>query len=162
MLMPNEIGVVNITDFDSLQKSLQAESPDEVALIIAMARHCKILLTKKFHTQIESTGLKLLLPNGNENMVPSNAIDTVREVVELLAVNEFDSDRKMMSVLVRYKPTEGSSRTVLLCKGADSSMFQNCVSSLNPFTNKVYIQFLPHNLLTTCYFYFITVYEFCG
>ena len=43
------------------------------------------------------------------------------ETWSILAVNKFDSDRKRMSILLRSPPEFGEF-TVLLCKGADSSM----------------------------------------
>lgn len=48
------------------------------------------------------------------------------EIWEVLAVNKFDSDRKRMSVLVR-SPEKLGSITMLLCKGADSSMLDSRV-----------------------------------
>lgn len=128
MLMPDEKGQVNITDTESLTASLQAESPDEVALILAAAKHCGVLVTKRNGHEVESLGLNLYTDPSVEEQHDSVLSN---EKVELLAVNEFDSDRKMMSVLVRI-PSSG--RIVLYCKGADSSMLKSCDPRANPYT----------------------------
>ena len=39
-----------------------------------------------------------------------------------MAINEFDSDRKMMSVLIKIIDGSGQGKIFLLCKGADSSV----------------------------------------
>lgn len=46
----------------------------------------------------------------------------------LLAVNEFESDRKRMSVVVRC---EEDGRLLLLCKGADTSTLPRCMTSID-------------------------------
>lgn len=144
LLMPDANGQVNIHDYRSLVSCLQAESADEVALITAAAIHCGVLLTHRSGSKIAAKGLYPEFPARQER-----GIEEVEEEVELLAVNEFDSDRKMMSVLVRMpegvtltwdgKGSSGvkaapTSRLFLLCKGADSSMLKNCRSGTNPFT----------------------------
>eukprot|EP01038_Epipyxis_sp_PR26KG_P013375 gene13375-17935_t len=143
MLMPNALGQVNIQDLETLTRSLQAESPDEVALILAVAKYNGILLTKNYNNQIESNGLILSksnsVSNGSQSIIANNNNNNDSEKVEVLAINHFDSDRKMMSVMVRIIPPQNSnqsSRIVLLCKGADSSMFANCDKTLNPFYSK--------------------------
>lgn len=123
MLMPDQFGAVNISTTDELVESLQAESPDEVALILAGARHCGRLLTKRGNRFLES--IELSSSTSKQSKAP--------ERVEVLAVNEFESDRKMMSILLRI-PDGGNTRIVLLCKGADSSMLKNCSESANPYT----------------------------
>jgi len=112
MLMPDSVtGKLDVTDFDSLMACLQAESPDEVALVEASALHAKVLLIDRDANQMtmRSTG-------------PSGAL--VDETYEILAINEFESDRKRMSVLVRTRGDPGGS--ILLCKGADTSMLPEC------------------------------------
>lgn len=172
MLMPDEKGRVNVTDMDSLAKCLQAESPDEVSLILAAAEHCGVLLTARNAHYIECKGLQKYWDmegqqqqqqstakgaKANKDSDESKDSDDASkgvsadyrgpaETVELLAVNEFDSDRKMMSILLRYTDTDlpdgksssqgaASSRIVLLCKGADSSMLRNCVNEATPYTS---------------------------
>ena len=55
--------------------------------------------------------------------------DAVRtDAYEVLAVNEFTSARKRMSVLVR----DASGRTRLLLKGADAAVFARCVDETSP------------------------------
>ena len=169
MLMPDEEGKVTVTDLQSLNKCLQAESPDEVALISSAAEHCGVLLTGRNAHYIECRGLQKYQysdmqrrrpaaaagrgsgrrieerKNDDESgagseYAPTNKYSGPSEQVELLAVNEFDSDRKMMSVLVRYTDTDvdcvgaPSSRIMLLCKGADSSMLRNCSADRTPYT----------------------------
>lgn len=129
MLMPDAQGKVLINDTESLTAALQAESPDEVALILAAAKHCGVLVTKRNGHEVESQGLNLYTDPSTEELHDSASLTS--EKVELLAVNEFDSDRKMMSVLIRL-PSNG--RIFLYCKGADSSMLKNCDSRANPYT----------------------------
>lgn len=157
---------VSISDLDTLKASLNAESPDEVALITAAAQHCGVLLTVRNGNSIESKGMERYAYNstyanstfntpGSDGQAGTNAVITPvdgsaasfagpSERVELLAVNEFDSDRKMMSVLVRFTDIAGpagsgrgdeqpKSRVFLLCKGADSSVLRYCRRENTPF-----------------------------
>ena len=169
---------MKISDLATLKSSLNAESPDEVALITAAAQHCGVLLTVRNGNSIESKGMERYAYNpayaNNTFNTPAtaasaggagaagatsakagtNAIITPvdgsaasvagpTERLELNAVNEFDSDRKMMSLLVRITDTAGpcvsdfsraglaeaavpKSRIFLLCKGADSSVLKYC------------------------------------
>ena len=138
MLMPDTTGAVAITDLNSLKASLNAESPDEVALIVAAAQHCGALLTSRNGNSIESKGMERYKYSSTPSKGETEPVDGSAasftgptERLELLAVNEFDSDRKMMSVLVRItdiagpcatnggsgKGEEASSRIFLLCKG---------------------------------------------
>jgi hypothetical protein len=144
------VRTVSITDLSSLKSSLNAESPDEVALIVAAAQHCGALLTVRNGNSMESRGMERyaynsVYANSTFNTagaggasVPAittpvdgsaSSFQGPTERIELLAVNEFDSDRKMMSVLVRYTDIAGpcaatgtredapKSRIFLLCKG---------------------------------------------
>ena len=74
------------------------------------------------------------------------------ESVKILAINEFDSKRRCMSVVVRVaSPTAVDSTAedesseivwgppILYCKGADSSMFTNCVNSYYLDTCKIHV-----------------------
>lgn len=106
----------------------QAESPDEVALVLGAA-DADVILVKR---------------DSEVATVASAASGQPREMIKILAVNEFDSRRKCMSVVVRVaKPAvpsgeerEGTGEKehqevewgppVLLCKGADSSVFSAC------------------------------------
>lgn len=158
MLMPDASGSVLITDLTTLKASLNAESPDEVALIVAAAQHCGALLTVRNGNSMESKGMERyaynsVYANSTFNTTGADATSAITtpvdgsaasftgptERIELLAVNEFDSDRKMMSVLVRLTDIAGpcaamgnardekpSSKIFLLCKGADSSVLKNC------------------------------------
>jgi magnesium-transporting ATPase (P-type) len=95
----------------------------------AAADHCGALLTARSNNDVSSSGLGPL----KANAAAANAVETV----QLLAVNAFDSDRKMMSVLVSIAAADvgdnstSSDKTedvryFLLCKGADSSMLALC------------------------------------
>lgn len=107
MLMPDAVtGELNVNDFDSLMSCLQAESPDEVALVEASALFANTLLIDRDAT---SMTIRCTAKSGH----------TIDEKYELLAINEFESDRKRMSLLVRIPGEKGS---ILLCKGADTSM----------------------------------------
>lgn len=71
---------------------------------------------------------KTASPSGASSKYSGTQVKTVddgvaphRETWPILAINKFDSDRKRMSVLVRSPPELGSV-SMLLCKGADSSM----------------------------------------
>ncbi|KAG4116536.1 hypothetical protein ERO13_D12G176100v2 [Gossypium hirsutum] len=87
--------------------SYEAESPDEAAFVIA-AR----VLGFEFHNRTQtSISLHELDP------VPGKRVN---RLYKLLNVLEFDSTRKRMSVIVRDE--EG--KLLLLCKGADSVMFE--------------------------------------
>ncbi len=111
MLMPDQItGQVNVTDLKSLLGCLQAESPDEIALVEAAAEHAGVILVNRSANTIRITS-------------KNQSGHAIEEEFELLAVNEFESDRKRMSVLVRIPGEAGS---VLLCKGADTSMMPFC------------------------------------
>eukprot|EP01032_Pedospumella_encystans_P016667 gene16667-19009_t len=155
MLMPDTTGAVAITDLNSLKASLNAESPDEVALIVAAAQHCGALLTSRNGNSIESKGMERYKYSSTPSKGETEPVDGSAgsftgptERLELLAVNEFDSDRKMMSVLVRItdiagpcatnggsgKGEEAASRIFLLCKGADSSVLKNCLRNGTTYT----------------------------
>ncbi|MBA0592976.1 putative phospholipid-transporting ATPase 9 [Gossypium raimondii] len=87
--------------------SYEAESPDEAAFVIA-AR----VLGFEFHNRTQtSISLHELDPVSGKR---------VNRLYKLLNVLEFDSSRKRMSVIVRDE--EG--KLLLLCKGADSVMFE--------------------------------------
>lgn len=120
MIMPGEGGDEEIKTKEELLERLQAESPDEVALVLCAAQHCGVLLKKRTSHEIVSEGLdKYYLHPG-----------AAQETVELLAVNEFDSDRKMMSVVIKLTSADSAGKTthknLLLCKGADSSIQRHC------------------------------------
>ncbi|CBI27109.3 unnamed protein product, partial [Vitis vinifera] len=89
------------------QVSYEAESPDEAAFVIA-ARELGFEFYKRTQTSIS---LHELDPVSGKK---------VERVYDLLNVLEFNSTRKRMSVIVRNE--EG--KLLLLCKGADSVMFE--------------------------------------
>lgn len=144
MLMPGEGESVDtpVLTEAQLRDRLQAESPDEVALLLFAAAECGVLLQLRSHTEIVSRGLDRYRPlnthtQSTDESSPGdgeNAFVGGEERVQLLAINEFDSDRKMMSVLVRVyahpqTSTQNSKdyKTYLLCKGADSSVL-SCIT----------------------------------
>eukprot|EP01033_Poteriospumella_lacustris_P006930 gene6929-4996_t len=153
MLMPDEAGKQEVDSFEELVERLQAESADEVALILSAADNCGVLLEKRTTTEIVASGLKNYYATGNRTQTMQSA---ATESVELLAVNEFDSDRKMMSVVIRLQtPVTGSpllkSRTMLLCKGADSSVIAKTDPKASKFLNlcKAHIDYFANTGLRT-------------
>ena len=147
MLMPDaHTGDLYVSDMTSLEKCLQAESADEVALVTAAMEHADVLLTQR---DVRSIVVKGLDPAGGagESDSPAATPDNFKEwarspsaqgmerttaggaaesqgseeTSEVLAVSVFDSDRKRMSVLVRI-----AKQVVLLCKGADTSVLPLC------------------------------------
>lgn len=115
MLMPDDHGALEINDLKSLEACLQAESADEVALVIAAAQYAQVYLVARSNVAATVVGLN------TESVSDFNDSETW----EVLALNEFESDRKRMSILMR----SSTNRYVLFCKGADSSMFSNCQQS---------------------------------
>ncbi len=85
----------------------QAASPDELALVRA-AREMGFLMRSRNH---ETVVLELSSP-------PSISITT--ETYDVLNVIEFSSDRKRMSVIVRFP----DGRICVICKGADSVIME--------------------------------------
>ncbi|KAH7840621.1 hypothetical protein Vadar_019315 [Vaccinium darrowii] len=103
-------------DEDTSKVSYEAESPDEAAFVIA-ARELGFEFCKRTQT---SVSLNELDPSSGEK---------VERLYELLNVLEFNSTRKRMSVIVRNK--EG--KLLLLCKGADSVMFERLAKNGREF-----------------------------
>ncbi|KAI4373311.1 hypothetical protein MLD38_011447 [Melastoma candidum] len=85
----------------------EAESPDEAAFVIA-AREVGFEFCNRTQTSISVKELDLA--SGKK----------VERVYQLLNVLEFNSSRKRMSVIVR----DEDGKILLLCKGADSVMFE--------------------------------------
>ncbi|XP_022777023.1 putative phospholipid-transporting ATPase 9 [Durio zibethinus] len=94
-------------DEDTGKVSYEAESPDEAAFVIA-AREVGFEFHKRTQTSISLYEL---------DPVSGRRVD---RLYKLLNVLEFNSSRKRMSVIVRNE--EG--KLLLLCKGADSVMFE--------------------------------------
>ncbi|CAN1312762.1 Putative phospholipid-transporting ATPase 9 [Linum perenne] len=94
-------------DEDTEKVSYEAESPDEAAFVIA-ARELGFEFYKRTQTSISVRELDLV------------SGDKVERVYTLLNVLEFNSTRKRMSVIVR----DEDGKLLLLCKGADSVMFE--------------------------------------
>ncbi|KAJ4831513.1 putative phospholipid-transporting ATPase 8 [Turnera subulata] len=92
---------------ESGEISYEAESPDEAAFVIA-ARELGFELVERTQTNIT---LHELDPVTGKKVV---------RVYQLLHVLEFSSSRKRMSVIVRNEENQ----LLLLCKGADSVIFQ--------------------------------------
>ena len=86
-----------------MKTSMQAESPDEASLALGAAVFGKL-------SMVDRTPHAITLACGEE-------LGSLR--VKILAVNEFDSDRKRMSIVVQLP----DGRFTLWVKGADSSMF---------------------------------------
>jgi phospholipid-transporting ATPase len=113
--------------------------------VLAAAEHTRTLLTKREGNQMYVRRLPLSEEQAESVNAHPNAAHTHRsgsqtfmqtdmeEIVEVMAVNEFDSDRKRMSVLVRIQAGATSSpdshkgcQYLLLVKGADSSVLPVC------------------------------------
>jgi hypothetical protein len=99
MLMPDEQGQVRIADAAGLKSCLNAESADEVALILAAAEHCGVLLLSRTADAIESLGMQRYSSSSSSTDGVGKGQGQARERVELLAVNEFDSG---MNVIITY------------------------------------------------------------
>lgn len=99
--------------------SYEAESPDEAAFVIA-ARELGFEFYRRTQT---SVSLLELDPVSHEK---------IERVYELLNVLEFNSSRKRMSVIIRNE--EG--KLLLLCKGADSIMFERLANNGREFEDK--------------------------
>ncbi|KAL2234943.1 putative phospholipid-transporting ATPase 9 [Sesamum indicum] len=97
----------------------EAESPDEAAFVIA-ARELGFEFFKRTQTSVSINEL---------NPVSGK---TVERTYKLLNVLEFNSTRKRMSVIVRDE--EG--KVLLLCKGADSVMFERLAKSGREYEEK--------------------------
>ncbi|KAK7281787.1 hypothetical protein RIF29_10064 [Crotalaria pallida] len=106
-------------DEDTGNVSYEAESPDEAAFVIA-AREVGFEFFKRTQTSLSMYELD-----------PASG-DKVERMYELLHVLEFNSSRKRMSVIV--KDEEG--RILLLCKGADSVMFERLSVNGREFEEK--------------------------
>ncbi|KAK7266090.1 hypothetical protein RIF29_18730 [Crotalaria pallida] len=94
-------------DEESGEISYEAESPDEAAFVIA-ARELGFELYARTQTSISLHEL---------NYESGKKVD---RVYQLLHVLEFSSSRKRMSVIIRNEENQ----LLLLCKGADSVMFE--------------------------------------
>ncbi|KAL8105993.1 hypothetical protein AgCh_029709 [Apium graveolens] len=93
-------------DEDTGNVTYEAESPDEAAFVIAALQ-----LGFEFYQRTQTTvSLIELDPESHEK---------VKREYDVLNMLEFNSTRKRMSVILRY---EG--KLLLLCKGADSVMFE--------------------------------------
>ena len=88
----------------------ESPSPDDIALLLA-AKHMGFYFTGR-------TLSSLTLQTGSSIMNPAGQVgEVVEETYELLAVLEFNSTRKRMSVIVR-EPWNGKIK--MYTKGADS------------------------------------------
>ncbi|CAL5197273.1 unnamed protein product [Lathyrus oleraceus] len=97
----------------------EAESPDEAAFVIA-ARELGFEFYKRTQTSLSTYELD---PVSGKKM---------ERVYKILNVLEFNSSRKRMSVIV--KDDEG--KILLLCKGADSVMFERLAKNGREFEEK--------------------------
>jgi magnesium-transporting ATPase (P-type) len=118
--------VMGLTD---LGRCIQAESADEAAMVVFAASEGDVLLCNRTPAEI------ILLNAGQLARLP------------LLAVNEFDSVRKRMSVVVRWR-----GRAILLCKGADSSVFGAGVMDKNMLSAQDHVGAFASNGLRTLVF----------
>ncbi|KAL1357392.1 hypothetical protein HN51_009311 [Arachis hypogaea] len=100
--------------------SYEAESPDEAAFVIA-AKELGFEFYKRTQTSLSIFELD---PVSQEK---------VKRTYMLLHVLEFNSTRKRMSVIVK----DEKGRILLLCKGADSVMFERLANNGRKFEEKI-------------------------
>ena len=88
----------------------QSSSPDEKALVLGAKRRGYVLVSR----------------SADEVVISINGVE---HTYEILAINEFTSERRKMSVLVRLPGGGGGGegRIKLLLKGADEAVFPICV-----------------------------------
>ena len=102
-----------LNKYENLKNNTDYEgpSPDEIALLKASRDYCNIMMkgTNKNFT--------ILYNEKNEDIE-----------IEKLFVNKFNSDRKMMSVVIRFK-----GRIILLAKGADNVIYKKCNNEMSDF-----------------------------
>jgi phospholipid-translocating P-type ATPase (flippase) len=96
----------------------RAESPDEAALVEGAAQMGFVFLGRAGKDSI-----KIQCPNMEQKSYA------------LLAINEFNSTRKRMSVIVRDVRTK---KIKLICKGADNVILSRCAKSTDVSDNGVY------------------------
>jgi magnesium-transporting ATPase (P-type) len=180
MLMPDSLtGELHVSDEASLEKCLQAESADEVALVLAAAKFGDALLVHRDVRSIVVKGLgnstgttassssrdSATHTSGKDREGGNSATTTTYDVV---AVNTFDSDRKRMSVLIKPRQNGGISSSsggdanrgpskkdgdcILLCKGADNSMLPLCNPSAHTAACMAHIEEFANSGLRTLVF----------
>jgi phospholipid-transporting ATPase len=130
----------------------KAESPDEEALVegaSAMGFQFVGRTSKTISVRIPSVSLRS--SNSSNQSLPafgedceSDDDDTSLETYKILAMNRFNSTRKRMSVLLQ--PEKGNA--VLLCKGADSTIFPRCKTKDQDIVSKHVDQFSRMGLRT--------------
>ena len=105
--------------------------------MLAASEHGNVTLVERNNSQIYIKGLDPAEPEYIDKLT-------------LLAVNEFESDRKRMSVIVR---SEKDGRILLLCKGADSSIMERCQQhgAYNGFCNTQINKFASTGLRTLAF-----------
>ncbi|KAL2667512.1 hypothetical protein AAZV13_01G073400 [Glycine max] len=106
-------------DEDTGNVSYETESPDEAAFVIA-AREIGFEFYKRTQTSLSMYELD-----------PVSG-DKIERMYKLLNVLEFNSSRKRMSVIVK----DEKGRIFLLCKGADSVMFERLAKDGREFEEK--------------------------
>lgn len=106
-------------DNESGEISYEAESPDESALVIS-ARELGFQFCERTQTHIRL------------HEIDHVSGKRVNRSYELLNVLEFSSSRKRMSVIVR----DEEDQLLLLCKGADSIMFERLSEEGRPFESE--------------------------
>ncbi|KAI6206385.1 Phospholipid-transporting ATPase [Aphelenchoides besseyi] len=107
----NATAVLENNNFD-------AESPDELALVKAADAYGFTLVSRS------ATDIRVRLPNTSPPF--SDTIHEDEIELEILKILPFDSDRKRMSVIVKFED-----QILLLCKGADEQVLPN----LDPVNN---------------------------
>ncbi|KAK9369676.1 hypothetical protein V1509DRAFT_618776 [Lipomyces kononenkoae] len=111
-------------DDDDSKINYQAASPDELALVRAARDLGYVVIDRQFKSVKVRT-----YPNGFDS-------DATIETYDILETIDFSSARKRMSIVVRFP----DGRICLLCKGADSVIFQRLQSGKLAQSKKAEVQ----------------------
>jgi phospholipid-transporting ATPase len=129
-------------------RAYAAESPDELALVSA-AREIGLEFAEGWQTEyvlrVTESKLKRAIEAACGSSGEGSNGGTLR--MKLLAMCEFDNDRKRMSVVVRYP----NGKIILLVKGADSAMLSYIEHDEKPHLERVLTEsFAKRGLRTLC------------
>jgi phospholipid-translocating ATPase len=98
---------------DSLAEKYQASSPDEFSFVSFCRKLGIVYMGEAKEKSATNPVRRVINPDGTETSY------------ELLSIQEFDSTRKRMSVIVRDIQ---QNKIILMCKGAESTTFKCCTS----------------------------------
>ena len=106
-----DMSLNSLNNFDNLKNHTDYEgsSPDEIALLKGSRDFCNLMMKGT------NKNLTILYNSKNENIE-----------IEKMFVNKFNSDRKMMSVVIRFR-----GKIILLAKGADNVIYKKCNNEMS-------------------------------